>query len=88
MIRSIRRLTRFGQLSLPVETQVYEKHLKRIAESMGKDLLPFLSKEERVRGLTLFDRLRGLTEEEIRSLEKETQEILLRLLNHQDGKQN
>ena len=71
-----------GKLSL------YEKHLKRIAESLGEDLLPFLSKEKRVRGLTIFDRLRGLTEEEIRSLDRETQEILLRLLNHQDGKQN
>ena len=87
MIRSIRRLTRFGQLSLPVETQVYEKHLKRIAESLGEDLLPFLS-EEVVKRIPPEKRVRGLTAEEIRSLSPETKEKLLQLLHQQDGNQN
>ena len=70
-----------GKLSL------YEKHLKRIAEGLGEDLLPFLS-EEVVKRIPPEKRVRGLTAEEIRSLSPETKEKLKQLLNQQDGKQN
>ena len=75
-------MTMAGKLSL------YEKHLKRIAESLGEDLLPFLS-EEVVKRIPPENRVRGLTAEDIvRSLSPETKEKLLQLLHQQDGKQN
>ena len=72
---------------------LYEKHLQNIAESIGEDLIPFLSEEivkqippeKRVRGLTLSERLGGLTDEVLRSLSLETREKLLQLLNQPDG---
>ena len=75
---------------------LYEKQLQRIAESMEEDLIPFLSEEvvkrippeKRVRGLVLPDRLRGLTEEDLCSLDGETQEIVKQLMNNLSEKQN
>lgn len=66
----------------------YEKNLMRIAESMGEDLIPFLS-EEVVKRIPPEKRVRSLTAEDIvRSLSPETKEELLQLLNPPDGKQN
>ena len=57
----------------------YRKNLERMAEDIGNDILPFLSVEDRVRGLTpeelarrltLEDRLIGLTPEERRKLKQ------------------
>ena len=85
-----------GKLSL------YEKHLMRIAESLGEDLLPFLSEDEKslqriaesigekvLERLPPEKRVRGLTAEDIvRSLSPETKGKLKQLLNQQDGKRN
>lgn len=66
----------------------YEKNLMRIAESMGEDLIPFLS-EEVVKRIPPEKRVRSLTAEDIvRSLSPETRLELLQLLNPPDGKQN
>ena len=65
----------------------YRKNLHRIAEDIRKDILPFLSAEERVRGLTLEERLRGLNPKYIRNLDAETQEKLKQLMKSLDGKQ-
>ena len=83
-------------LKMAGKQNLYEKQLQRIAESMGEDLIPFLSEEvvkrilseKRVRGLTLSDRLCGLTEEDLRSLDRETQEIVRQLMNNLSGEQN
>ena len=49
-----------------------EKQLQRIAESMGEEVVERVPPEKRVRGLTLSERLQGLTDEELRSLSPET----------------
>ncbi|MCH8296210.1 hypothetical protein IH992_34455, partial [Candidatus Poribacteria bacterium] len=59
----------------------------RIAESMGEDLIPFLS-EEVVKRIPPEKRVRGLSEEEIRSLSPETKEKLRRLLNNNSKEPN
>ena len=67
---------------------LYEKNLRRIAESMGEDLSPFLS-EEVLKRIPPEKRVRSLTAKDIvRSLSPETKEELLQLLNQQAGKQN
>jgi rubrerythrin len=48
----------------------YRKNLERMAEDIGKDILPFLSAEERVRGLTPEDLVRVLTPEERKKLKQ------------------
>ena len=75
-------------LKMAGKQSLYEKQLQRIAESMGEDLIPFLGKDKRVRGLTLSERLQGLTDEDLSSLSPETQETLLRLLRQPVGEQN
>ncbi len=75
-------------LKMAGKQSLYEKQLQRIAESMGEDLIPFLSKSKRVRGLTLSERLQGLTDEDLSSLSPEAKEMLLRLLSQSAGEQN
>ena len=68
-------------LKMAGKQSLYEKQLQRIAESMGEDLIPFLS-EEVVKRIPPEKRVRGLSEEEIRSLSPETKEKLRRLLSN------
>ena len=75
-------------LKMAGKHSLYEKNLRRIAESMGEDLIPFLS-EEVVKRIPPEKRVRSLTAKDIvRSLSPETKEELLQLLNQQSGKQN
>ena len=46
----------------------YTRNLEYIAENMGQDLLPFISSEDRVRGLPLEDRIEDLSDEDRRAL--------------------
>ena len=75
----------------------YEKHLQRIADSLGENLIPFLNKDEllkqitpshRISGLTLSERLHGLSENDLRSLNPETKEMLQQLMKGLDEGQN
>jgi hypothetical protein len=75
-------------LKMSGKQSLYEKNLRRIAESMGEDLIPFLS-EEVLKRLPPEKRVRSLTAKDIvRSLSPETKEELLQLLTKQSGKQN
>jgi len=75
-------------LKMAGKQSLYENNLRRIAESMGEDLIPFLS-EEVVKRIPPEKRVRSLTATDIvRSLSPETKEELLQLLNQQDRKQN
>jgi hypothetical protein len=70
-------------LKMSGKQSLYEKNLRRIAESMGEDLIPFLS-EEVVKRIPPEKRVRSLTAKDIvRSLSPETKEELLQLLNQQ-----
>ena len=59
-------------LKMAGKQSLYEKQLQRIAESMGEEVVERVPPEKRVRGLTLSERLQGLTDEELRSLSPET----------------
>ncbi len=48
----------------------YRKNLERMAEDIGKELIPFFSIEDRVRGLTPEDLVRVLTPEERKKLKQ------------------
>lgn len=75
-------------LKMAGKQSLYENNLRRIAESMGEDLIPFLS-EEVVKRIPPEKRVRSLTATDIvRSLSPETKEELLQLLTKQAGKQN
>lgn len=75
-------------LKMAGKQSLYENNLRRIAESMGEDLIPFLS-EEVLKRIPPEKRVRSLTATDIvRSLSPETKEELLQLLNQQAGKQN
>ena len=51
---------------------LYQEYVQKIAEEIGVDLLPFISPEERVRGLQPDDLVRVLTpEERVRGLQPE-----------------
>ena len=67
---------------------LYEKQLRRIIDSMGEDLLEKMTPEERMRGLTVSERLAGLDIEDLRALEPEEKAVLLQLLNQPDKTQN
>ena len=67
---------------------LYEKQLQRIIDSMGADLLEKMTPEERMRGLTVSERLAGLDPEDLRALEPEEKAALLQLLNPPDKTQN
>ena len=54
---------------------------------MEEDLIPFLS-EGVVKRIPPEKRVRGLTEEDLRSLDRETQDIVKRLMNNLSEKQN
>jgi hypothetical protein len=70
-------------LKMSGKQSLYEKNLRRIAESMGEDLIPFLS-EEVLKRIPPEKRVRSLTAKDIvRSLSPETKEELLQLLNQQ-----
>lgn len=55
----------------------YQKNLERYMREYGEILL---------RGLTLEERLRGLTEEDLRGFSPEIQEAIKQLIKDQDGK--
>ncbi len=55
----------------------YQKTLERYMREYGEILL---------RGLTLEERLRGLTEEDLRGFSPEIQEAIKQLIKDQDGK--
>ena len=64
----------------------YTRNLEYIAETMGQDLLPFISIEDRLRDLTPAQRLEGLSlEDRIEDLSDEEREGLRQLL---DGQKN
>ena len=46
----------------------YQKNLEFIAKDIGKELIPFLSKEEMLKHITPEERLIGLTPEELRKI--------------------
>jgi hypothetical protein len=63
----------------------YRKNLEFIAKDIGKELIPFLSPEDIVRGLPPEERLRGLDPEDIlHSLDSKAREKLKQLLE-EDG---
>ncbi len=67
---------------------LYEKQLRRIIDSMGTELLEKMTPEERVRGLTVSERLAGLNIEDLGALDPEEKAALLQLLNQPDKTQN
>ena len=56
----------------------YTQNLEYIAQNMGQDLLPFISSADRVRGLSLEDRIHDLSDEE-------RQAFLNKLLADEEG---
>ena len=56
----------------------YARNLEYIAQNMGQDLLPYISSEDRVRGLPLEDRIHDLSDED-------RQALLNRLLDDPEG---
>ncbi len=67
---------------------LYEKQFQRIINSMGTDLLEKMTPEERVRGLTVSERLAGLNIEDLRTLDPEEKAVFLQVLNQPDKTQN
>ena len=67
---------------------LYEKQLQRIVDSMGTDLLKKMTPEERVRGLTVAERLTGLNLEDLRALDAKSKAELLQLLKLPDETQD
>ena len=67
---------------------LYEKQLQRLIDSMGADLLEKMTPEERVRGLTVSERLAGLDPEDLRALDPKEKAVLLQVLNQPDKTQN
>ena len=55
---------------------------------MGADLLEKMTPEERVRGLTVSERLAGLNIEDLHALDPEEKAVLLQVLNQPDKTQN
>jgi len=55
---------------------------------MGVDLLKKMTPEERMRGLTVSERLAGLDPEDLRTLDPEEKAALLQLLDQPDKTQN
>lgn len=66
---------------------LYEKQLQRIVDSMGADLLQKMTPEERMHGLTLSERLAGLSPEDLRALDPKVKAALLEMLNQPDETQ-
>ncbi len=75
-------------LKMAGKQSLYEKQLQRIIDSMGADLLEKMTPEERMRGLTVSERLAGLDIEDLRALDPEEKAALLQLLNQPDKTQN
>ena len=75
-------------LKMAGKQSLYEKQLRRIIDSMGADLLEKMTPEERMRGLTVSERLAGLDIEDLRALDPEEKAVLLQLLNQPDKTQN
>lgn len=73
----------------------YTRNLEYIAQTMGQDLLPYMSIEDKLRDLTPAQRLEGLTpteqlqglslEDRIKGLTDEEREALRQLLNDQEN---
>ena len=75
-------------LQMAGKQSLYEKQLQRIIDSMGTDLLKKMTPEERMQGLTVSERLAGLSLEDLQTLDLETKAALLQLLNQPDSTQN
>ena len=67
---------------------LYEKQLQRIVDSMGADLLEKMTPEERMRGLTISERLAGLRIEDLHALAPEVKAALLQLLDQPNETQH
>jgi hypothetical protein len=64
----------------------YTRNLEYIAQTMGQDLLPYMSIEDKLRDLTPAQRLEGLSlEDRIKNLTDEEREALRQLLNDQEN---
>ncbi|MBC8231206.1 hypothetical protein H8E77_16775 [bacterium] len=71
-------------LDMAGKSRSYQKNLEFIAQDIGKELIPFLSAEDRVRGLTLEERLSGLPPEDlVRVLTPEERRKLKQLLEEE-----
>ncbi len=75
-------------LQMAGKQNLYEKQLQRIVDSMGTDLLKKMTPEERVRGLTVAERLTGLNLEDLRALDAKSKAELLQLLKLPDETQD
>lgn len=71
-------------LKMARKQSLYEKQLQRIVDSMGTDLLEKMTPEERMHGLTVSERLAGLSLEDLRTLDPKVKAALLELLNQPD----
>ena len=74
-------------LKMARKQNLYEKQLQRIVDSMGADLLEKMTPEERMHGLTLSERLAGLSPEDLRALDPKVKAALLEMLNQPDETQ-
>ncbi len=74
-------------LKMARKQNLYEKQLQRIVDSMGADLLQKMTPEERMHGLTVSERLAGLSPEDLRALDPKVKAALLEMLNQPDETQ-
>ena len=74
-------------LKMARKQNLYEKQLQRIVDSMGADLLQKMTPEERMHGLTVSERLAGLSLEDLRALDPKVKAALLEMLNQPDETQ-
>ena len=74
-------------LKMARKQNLYEKQLQRIVDSMGADLLQKMTPEERMHGLTISERLAGLSPEDLRALDPTVKAALLEMLNQPDETQ-
>jgi len=75
-------------LKMAGKQNLYEKQLQRIVDSMGADLLEKMTPEERMQGLTISERLAGLSIEDLHALTPEVKAALLQLLDQPDETQH
>jgi hypothetical protein len=74
-------------LEMAGKSRTYQKNLEFIAKDIGEELIPFLSVEDKLRGLTPEELMRRLTlEERLRGLTPEERRKLKQLLEEEDEK--
>ena len=68
------------EIAMPNRFRLPRRNMELIAQYLGRDLLPFISNEDRVRDLTPTQRLQGLTlEDRLDGLSDEERQALLKL---------